>query len=87
MREDWEAMMAAGGLMDITVHIHHFDTARESTQMKRYRGRDMWLMMIRSFSLFLTSAEFRSYMKQRRGLPKGLFDYLGYGLFVGRKQD
>lgn len=83
--EDWLAMMEAGGLIDVIVQIHQFDTARESTQMKRYRGRDMWLMVTRALSLYLTSAEFRSYMKQRRGLPKGLFDYLGYGLFIGRK--
>jgi ubiquinone/menaquinone biosynthesis C-methylase UbiE len=87
MREDWLAMMEESGLVDLEAHIHEFDTARESTQMRRYRGRDMWLMMVRTLSLFFSSAEFRSYMRERRGLPKGLFEYLGYGLFIGRKPD
>jgi ubiquinone/menaquinone biosynthesis C-methylase UbiE len=84
--DEWKTLMETGGLQDVAVHIHHFDAARESSQVKRYRGRDMWLMMVRSLSLYLSSAEFRSYMRQRRGLPKGLFDYLGYGLMIGRKQ-
>lgn len=85
LREDWLVMMEASGLIDIEAHIHQFDTAREATQMRRYRGRDMWLMMVRTLSLLFTNAEFRSYMRNRRGFPKGMFEYLGYGLFSGRK--
>lgn len=79
--------MEANGLDDVTARIHRFDTARESSQVKRYRGRDMWLMMTRSLSLMISNPEFRRYMKERRGLPKGLFEYLGYGLFAGRKRE
>jgi ubiquinone/menaquinone biosynthesis C-methylase UbiE len=85
--EEWEAMMQESGLRDVGAHMRRFDTARESSQVKRYRARDMWNMMARSLSLFLSSAEFRKYMKERRGLPKNLFDFLGYGLFVGRKPE
>jgi hypothetical protein len=87
MQEDWLALMEANGLGDVTARIHRFDTAREASQVKRYRWRDMWLMMTRSLSLMISNPEFRRYMKQRRGLPKGLFEYLGYGLFAGRKRE
>jgi ubiquinone/menaquinone biosynthesis C-methylase UbiE len=87
MQDDWLALMEANGLGDVTANIHRFDTARESSQVKRYRGRDMWLMMTRSLSLMISNPEFRRYMKERRGLPKGLFEYLGYGLFAGRKRE
>ena len=86
-RGDWEGMMESSGLREVSANIHRFDTARESSQVKRYRVRDMWLMMTRSLSLMISSPEFRRYMKQRRGLPKNLFDYLGYGLFIGRKSE
>jgi SAM-dependent methyltransferase len=87
MQEDWLVMMEANGLDDVTANIHRFDTAREASQVKRYRWRDMWLMMTRSLSLMISNPEFRRYMKERRGLPKGLFEYLGYGLFAGRKRE
>jgi arsenite methyltransferase len=86
-REEWEAMMQGSGLQDVEAHMRRFDTARESSQVKRYRARDMWNMTVRSLSLFLSSAEFRKYVRERRGLPKNLFEYLGYGLFVGRKPE
>ena len=86
-RDIWQTMMQSSGLLDVEIHVHRFKTARESSQVKRYRGRDMWLMMTRSLSLMFSSPEFRRYMKERRGLPKGLFEYLGYGLFVGRVTD
>lgn len=42
-------------------------------------------MLWRSAKLYFTSAAFRKYMKDRRRLPKGIWDYLGYALLVGRK--
>jgi cyclopropane fatty-acyl-phospholipid synthase-like methyltransferase len=83
--EVWEAWMKDGGLKEIRSRILAFDTRRESTQVSRYRWRHMWLMTVRSLKLFISNPEFRQYTKDRRGLPKGLFDYLGYGLYVGRK--
>ena len=71
--EEWRAMLEGSGLNGVTTQIHRFDPAKESSQVKRYRGRDMWRMMTRSFSLFLSSPEFREYMRDRRSLPKHLF--------------
>jgi arsenite methyltransferase len=80
----WREILAEAGFQDLVIRPLRFDTKRESTQIQRYRPRDMWTMTYRTIALFLKSPEFRGYMKERR-LPKRFFEYLGYGLFVGRK--
>jgi ubiquinone/menaquinone biosynthesis C-methylase UbiE len=83
--EGWRALLEGAGLHDITVQTYEFDARREATQIKRYRLADMWKMTYRTLVLYLKSSEFREYMKERRRIPKNIFEYLGYGLFVGRK--
>jgi hypothetical protein len=58
---------------------------REASQVQRYSMGDMWRMVSRSLRMYLNPA-FRRYMKERTAMPKGLWEYLGYGLYVGRKQ-
>ena len=55
--------------------------------MRRYRPRDMLRMVYRTLALYAQSSEFRHYMRERQRLPKGLFEYWGYALLVGRKAD
>jgi hypothetical protein len=78
-------MLKDAGLRDIFVKTYKLDARRESTQIKRYSFQDMWRMFSRTLSLYVRSPDFRAYMKEQRRLPKGVFEYLGYGLFVGRK--
>jgi len=85
MLEGWTGFLANAGLVNVVAHPYHFDARRESSQVKRYRFRDMWRMVYRSVVLYVKSREFRQYMAERKYLPKDLFDYLGYALFVGRK--
>jgi ubiquinone/menaquinone biosynthesis C-methylase UbiE len=84
---DWQGMLERAGLRDITVRTYEFDARREASQLKRYTAGDMWRMLYRSAWLFATSREFRAYMKERRGLPKGIWHHLGYALFSGTKGD
>ncbi|MBN1935542.1 MAG: class I SAM-dependent methyltransferase [Anaerolineae bacterium] len=83
--EQWQAWMIDAGLGDLVVKTFKFDARREATQVKRYRASDMWRMVWRTLTLYLKNPAFRTYMKDRRKLPKGMFDYLGYALFVGKK--
>ncbi len=83
--EAWLKMLQEAGLKDIEVRIYQFDARRESTQVRRYRWRDMWRMFYRTLLLYIRNPAFRKYMADRRRTPPGLFDYLGYGLFVGGK--
>jgi ubiquinone/menaquinone biosynthesis C-methylase UbiE len=83
--DGWRQMLKDAGLRDIFVKTYKLDARRESTQIKRYRFRDMWRMLARTLSLYVKSSDFRAYMKEQRRLPKGIFEYLGYGIFVGRR--
>jgi len=82
--EGWTGFLANAGLVDVAARPYHFDARREASQVKRYRFRDMWRMAYRSLFLYVKSREFRQYMAERKYLPKDLFDYLGYALFVGK---
>jgi ubiquinone/menaquinone biosynthesis C-methylase UbiE len=82
--EGWVAMLEDAGLT-VTAETFAFDSRRESTQMRRYRPRDLFRMVSRTLALYVRSAEFRRYMKGRGRLPRDFFKYWGYALFVGRK--
>jgi len=84
--DDWVGLLEGAGLCDIVVQTYKFDARRESTQVQRYRFQDMWRMFYRTLFLYIKNPAFRKYMAERRYLPKDLFEYLGYALFVGRRQ-
>jgi arsenite methyltransferase len=85
--DEWVALLCQAGLRDIVAKTCKVDPRREATQIKRYGFQDMWRMFSRTLSLYLRSSAFRAYMKEQRRLPQGVFEYLGYGLFVGRRGD
>jgi len=78
-------LLEGAGLSDIVVRIYKFNARRESSQIRRYRFQDMWRMLYRSLFLYIKNPAFRKYMAGRRHLPKDVFKYLGYGIYVGRK--
>lgn len=81
----WVRWMQDAGLRDIVAKTYRFDARRESTQIKRYRFADLARMLYKTTSLYIRSPAFREYMHGRRHTPKELFQYLGYGVFVGKK--
>jgi len=83
--DGWVALLCQAGLQDVVTQTYKFDPRREATQIKRYSFRDMWRMFYRTLSLYCKSSAFRAYMKEQRRLPRGVFEFLGYGLFVGRR--
>ncbi len=83
--EDWMGLLESAGLSDIVVRPYKFDVRRESTQIQRYGFQDMWRMFYRTLFLYIKSPAFRKYMAERQYLPKDLFEYLGYAIFVGRR--
>ena len=84
-RADWVDWMTKHGLEIIAAELKHMDAARESSQMKRYKPRDMVRMFSWIVRLSLTNPAFRQYMKDRPPMPRKIFDFLGYGLYVGKK--
>lgn len=83
--EGWMGLLEGAGLRDVAVQPYRFSARRESTQIKRYGLLDMWRMFYRTLFLYAKNPAFRKYMAERRHLPKDLFAYLGYAIFVGRK--
>jgi SAM-dependent methyltransferase len=81
----WLGLLEGAGLRDIAVKTYEFNARRESSQIRRYGLEDMARMLSKSLSLYIKSPSFREYMRERRRLPKRLFEFLGYGLFVGRR--
>jgi ubiquinone/menaquinone biosynthesis C-methylase UbiE len=83
--EGWMRFLEGVGLRDVVVRTYKFSARRESTEVQRYSFQDMWRMFYRTLFLYVKSPAFRKYMAERRHLPKDLFEYLGYAIFVGRK--
>ena len=83
--DGWQRLLEGAGLRDVAARTYRVDARRESTQIRRYGFQDMWRMFSRTLSLFFKSSAFRAYMNEQRRLPMSVFEYLGYGLFVGRR--
>jgi len=85
--QEWQALLVDAGLRNIITKDYKMDIRRESSQVGRYDFSDMARMVKRIFALYLKSPPFRRYMKDKSGMPKGVFNHLGYGIFVGQKSD
>jgi len=83
--DDWRRMLASAGLKDVLLRTYRLDPRRESSQVRRYSLGDMLRMFYRTLTLYVRNPAFRAYMKKQRSLPMSVFEYLGYGVFVGRK--
>ena len=82
--DGWKQLLADAGLKDVIAQTHKRKGGREFSQLKRYSAGDMWRVIARSVRLYFRPG-FRQYVKESTSWPKGLFGYLGYGLYVGRK--
>lgn len=83
--DGWVGLLEGSGLRDVVVRTYKFNALTDSSQILRYGFRDLLRMFYRTLSLYIRSSAFRRYMKERRSLPNNLFQYLGYGIYVGRK--
>jgi hypothetical protein len=86
--ERWRGLLAAAGLEEITARSYKFGASfgEYLAEIRRYNMNEYLAMFSRAISLYVQNPSFRKYMKGRySSLPKSFFDYLGYGIFVGRK--
>jgi ubiquinone/menaquinone biosynthesis C-methylase UbiE len=82
---NWVDWLHQAGFDEVIARPYRFNPRRESTQIQRYPLRDLLRMLWLMVRLSLRYNEFRRYISERRRLPTGLFDYLGYGLYAARK--
>lgn len=87
--EEWQGLLEGAGLSVITVRTRAIQAKYEAGEMMRRYGiggmLGVWGRMLR---LHLRNPAYRRFLKKLRqqGMgPIGLDNYLGYGLFVGRK--
>jgi len=84
--KDWEELLKASGLTVELASPRRYGPLTDLSEIARYGCRDFLTLLWRTVKLYFTSPAFRKYMRERRRLPKGIWDYLGYALLVGRKQ-
>jgi arsenite methyltransferase len=82
--EGWRELLGAAGLHDVLVQTYKLKAGREASQVKRYSVGDMLRMGFRGLQMY-THPAFRQYMRGRMAMPRDLWEYLGYGLYVGTK--
>jgi SAM-dependent methyltransferase len=83
--DGWRQHLEAAGLRDVVAQIHEMDVRRESSQIGRYDLGDLWNMFRRIVSLYVGDPALRRHIQKRRRLPRRFFQYLGYGIYAGRR--
>lgn len=83
--ERWVELLEASGLEITLASRRTFGILTNVSETARYGCRDFITLLWRTTKLYFTSASFRQYMRKRGRLPRGIWDYLGYALLVGRK--
>jgi ubiquinone/menaquinone biosynthesis C-methylase UbiE len=87
--EGWAQLLESAGLKDIIARSSEINTRQEAKGLlRRYGLGEALCIMGRMLWLYIRSPEYRSFVKgvRARGvIPANLAEYLGYGLFVGRK--
>lgn len=83
--EAWVELLKSSGLIVELVSRRRYGPTTDLSEFARYGCRDYFILLGRTARLYCTSAPFRKYMRSRRRLPQGIWEYLGYALIVGRK--
>ncbi len=84
----WEDLLEAAGLTDLVVRTYEVEVRAEASGMlKRLGLGDLLRSSYRALRLYATSPAYRAWAKEAASEPKEMAEYMGYGLFVGRKQE
>jgi ubiquinone/menaquinone biosynthesis C-methylase UbiE len=84
--ETWQALLEASGLQERVVKICQIDARTELKSRMQWIG---WWWLLRAWGrglrLYITNPAVRQSIKDMFDVPPGVFQYVGYGLFAGRK--
>jgi ubiquinone/menaquinone biosynthesis C-methylase UbiE len=87
--QEWENLLEISGLKDITVRTYEINLPKEVIyRFRQLDLKDFSRARYRFLALYITSPPFRRTIKERytRGMPiRAFIEYLGYGIYVGRK--
>jgi arsenite methyltransferase len=84
--ETWRALWEASGLQERVVKMHEIDAGAEVKGRIQWIGWP-WLLRAwgRGLRLYITNRALRRSIKEMFDVPAEVFQYLAYGLFVGKK--
>lgn len=87
--DDWKELLECDGLMDIVVRTHKINALSQFvSEIRQFGLKDYLRGWYRFFYLLIKNSAFRKYLKEAwppRSILKDYFQYLGYGIYVGRK--
>lgn len=85
--EGWQDLLEEAGLEEIEVRVYRFKPLREFIGGVRRLGIGEFIRVLwRTLALYTSSPAYRKYVKETEKPPKDIFEYLGYGIYVGVKQ-
>ena len=82
--DEWVRVLEEAGLREVVSESFSLEARREASLIRQYGVGDFLRMLQRTAVLAVTRSDFRKYMQGQR-IPRSTFEYLGYGMFVGRK--
>ena len=87
--EEWQTMLEGAGLHDLIVRTSTIDMQQEVRGILRRFGLGGLLQSFgRMLVLYTRNPEYRAFLRETREsgvAPPNVTDYLGYGLYIGRK--
>lgn len=82
----WQAMLAGAGLSELVVRTYDISLRSEARNQIGLLGIPDYLRVLGRFIwMYVSEPATRSLMKQALSEPEEYYEYMGYGLYVGRK--
>ena len=82
----WEELLRENGLRDLVVRTYAADVRSElRSTIRRVGFRELLRVWSRAFRLYRKDPAYRDFVREAMSEPKEMFEYMGRGMFVGRK--
>jgi len=86
--DGWTGLLKDAGLSDIVARTYPIDARNEAINtMKRYGLRNLPRVWARSLAMYIRNPASLVTIKRAGSAPKNLFEYFGYGIYVGQKME
>ena len=84
--DDWKELLEGSGLRDIVVRTYELNILSQwINDIRCLDFKDFLRGWYRFLSLYIRSSAFRRYVKEIWPIPKNFLQYIGYGIYGGRK--
>jgi arsenite methyltransferase len=86
--DGWKALLEKARLADVIAKSYAVSSRTESvSQVKLVGFKHMMKVAFRTLVLYIGDPDFKKLIKETTGgIPRDIYEYLGYGLYVGHKE-